>query len=124
MLVQNRVAIAMSSLPQSVQIQGVSTQKKSTAVLKFVTLFSPEGRYDSLFLSNYAVINVQNELARLPGRRSLDAILLDFRGRGRSFQRVAQTRQLTSLRLDEFFIEVLGHVTHIGLLWGCFRYTT
>jgi HAE1 family hydrophobic/amphiphilic exporter-1 len=66
-LVQNRVAIAMSSLPQSVQIQGVSTQKKSTAVLKFVTLFSPEGRYDSLFLSNYAVINVQNELARLPG---------------------------------------------------------
>src|SRR5271155_4729639 len=39
-LVQNRVAIAMSSLPQSVQLQGVSTQKKSTAVLKFVSLFS------------------------------------------------------------------------------------
>src|ERR1700748_3462501 len=38
-LVQNRVAIAMSSLPQNVQIQGVSTQKKSTAVLKFVSLF-------------------------------------------------------------------------------------
>jgi HAE1 family hydrophobic/amphiphilic exporter-1 len=66
-LVQNRVAIAMSSLPQSVQVQGVSTQKKSTAVLKFVSLFSPTGRYDSLFLSNYAVINIQNELARLPG---------------------------------------------------------
>src|ERR1700761_7412590 len=66
-LVQNRVAIAMSSLPQSVQIQGVSTQKKSTAVLKFASLFSPTGRYDSLFLSNYAVINIQNELARLPG---------------------------------------------------------
>lgn len=66
-LVQNRVAIAMSSLPQSVQVQGVSTQKKSTAILGFVSLTSPDGRYDSLFLSNYAVINLQNELARLPG---------------------------------------------------------
>lgn len=66
-LVQNRVAIAMSSLPQSVQVQGVSTQKKSTAILGFVTLTSPDSRYDNLFLSNYAVINLQNELARLPG---------------------------------------------------------
>ncbi len=66
-LVQNRVAIAMSSLPQSVQVQGVSTQKKSTAILGFVSLTSPDSRYDSLFLSNYAVINLQNELARLPG---------------------------------------------------------
>ena len=66
-LVQNRVAIAMSSLPQAVQVQGVTTQKKSTAILLFVTLTSPDGRYDSLFLANYAVINLQNELARLPG---------------------------------------------------------
>lgn len=66
-LVQNRVAIAMSSLPQAVQVQGVSTQKKSTAILGFVSLTSPDSRYDSLFLSNYAVINLQNELARLPG---------------------------------------------------------
>ncbi|GJD49261.1 Efflux pump membrane transporter BepG [Methylobacterium crusticola] len=66
-LVQNRVASAMSSLPQAVQVQGVTTQKKSTAILQFVTLSSPDGRYDSLFLSNYGVINVQNELARLPG---------------------------------------------------------
>lgn len=66
-LVQNRVAIAMSSLPEAVQIQGVSTQKKSTAILGFVSLTSPDSRYDSLFLSNYAVINLQNELARLPG---------------------------------------------------------
>jgi hydrophobic/amphiphilic exporter-1 (mainly G- bacteria), HAE1 family len=66
-LVQNRVAIAMSSLPQSVQIQGVTTQKKSTAILGFVSLTSTDGRYDSLFLSNYAVINLQNELARVPG---------------------------------------------------------
>lgn len=66
-LVQNRVAIAMSSLPEAVQVQGVTTQKKSTAILGFVSLTSPDSRYDSLFLSNYAVINLQNELARLPG---------------------------------------------------------
>ncbi len=66
-LVQNRVAIAMSSLPQSVQVQGVTTQKKSTSILGFVTLTSSETQYDSLYLSNYAVINLQNELARLPG---------------------------------------------------------
>ncbi|MDR7143920.1 efflux RND transporter permease subunit [Rhizobium sp. BE258] len=66
-LVQNRVAIAMSSLPDAVQLQGVTTQKKSTSILEFVSLTSPDSRYDSLFLSNYAVINLQNELARLPG---------------------------------------------------------
>ncbi|MDQ0512069.1 efflux RND transporter permease subunit [Ancylobacter amanitiformis] len=66
-LVQNRVAIAMSSLPQAVQVQGVTTQKKSTAILQFVTLYSPEGKYDSLFLANYGVINLQDEIARLPG---------------------------------------------------------
>ncbi|MDE1993137.1 MAG: efflux RND transporter permease subunit, partial [Rhizobiaceae bacterium] len=66
-LVQNRVAIAMSSLPEAVQLQGVTTQKKSTSILEFVSLTSPDGRYDSLFLSNYGVINLQNELSRLPG---------------------------------------------------------
>jgi HAE1 family hydrophobic/amphiphilic exporter-1 len=66
-LVQNRVAIAMSSLPEAVQLQGVTTQKKSTSILEFVSLTSPDSRYDSLFLSNYAVINLQNELARIPG---------------------------------------------------------
>jgi HAE1 family hydrophobic/amphiphilic exporter-1 len=66
-LVQNRVAIAMSSLPDAVQLQGVTTQKKSTSILEFVSLTSPDSRYDSLFLSNYAVINLQNELSRLPG---------------------------------------------------------
>ena len=66
-LVQNRVAAAISSLPQEVQIQGVTTAKKSTAILEFVALISPNSRFDSLFLANYAVINVQNELARLNG---------------------------------------------------------
>jgi HAE1 family hydrophobic/amphiphilic exporter-1 len=66
-LVQNRVAIALPALPPAVQQQGVTTQKKSTAILQIVTLSSPDGRYDSLFLRNYATINLQDELARLPG---------------------------------------------------------
>ncbi len=66
-LVQNRVAIALSSLPQAVQAQGVTVQKRSTAILLFVTLTSPDGRYDSLYLANYATINLKDELARLPG---------------------------------------------------------
>jgi HAE1 family hydrophobic/amphiphilic exporter-1 len=66
-LVQNRVAAAISALPQEVQIQGVTTKKQSTSILEFVALVSPNSRFDSLFLSNYAVINVQNELARLNG---------------------------------------------------------
>ena len=66
-LVQNRVASALSSLPQSVQSQGVTVQKKSTSILLFVTLTSPNATYDSLFLSNYATINIRDELSRLPG---------------------------------------------------------
>ena len=66
-LVQNRVSSALSQLPQSVQSQGVTVQKKSTSILLFVTLTSPDSRYDSLFLSNYATINLRDELSRLPG---------------------------------------------------------
>src|SRR5467141_1774776 len=66
-LVQNRVSSALSQLPQSVQNQGVTVQKKSTAILLFVTLTSPNSTYDSLFLSNYATINIRDELSRLPG---------------------------------------------------------
>jgi HAE1 family hydrophobic/amphiphilic exporter-1 len=66
-LVQNRVQIALASLPIPVQAQGVSVQKKNTAILQIVTLNSPDGRYDSLYMSNYATINLVNALARLPG---------------------------------------------------------
>jgi hydrophobic/amphiphilic exporter-1 (mainly G- bacteria), HAE1 family len=66
-LVQNRVAIALSSLPQQVQAQGVTVQKRSNAILSFVTLSAPDKRYDSLYLSNYATIDLKDELARLPG---------------------------------------------------------
>ncbi len=66
-LVQNRVSAALASLPQAVQAQGVVVQKKSTAILQIVTLTSPEAKFDSLFMSNYASINLVNELSRLPG---------------------------------------------------------
>jgi HAE1 family hydrophobic/amphiphilic exporter-1 len=66
-LVQNRVSSALSQLPQAVQNQGVTVQKKSTSILLFVTLTSPDATYDSLFLSNYATINLKDELSRLPG---------------------------------------------------------
>ena len=66
-LVQNRVSAALSSLPAEVQLQGVTTKKQSTSILEFVGLRSPDGRFDSLFLANYAVINVVNELERLNG---------------------------------------------------------
>ena len=66
-LVQNRVSSALAQLPQSVQAQGVVVQQKSTAILQIVTLTSPKHTYDSLFMSNYATINLVNELARLPG---------------------------------------------------------
>ena len=66
-LVQNRVATALSQLPAGVQSQGVTVKKRSTAPLLFVVLTSPDSRYDGLFLANYATINLIDELARLPG---------------------------------------------------------
>jgi hydrophobic/amphiphilic exporter-1 (mainly G- bacteria), HAE1 family len=66
-LVQNRVSSALAQLPSSVQAQGVTVQQKSTAILQIATLSSKDDRYDSLYLSNYATINLVNELARLPG---------------------------------------------------------
>jgi HAE1 family hydrophobic/amphiphilic exporter-1 len=66
-LVQNRVSSALASLPQAVQAQGVTVQKKSTAILQIVTLTSPNKRFDSLYLANYATIRLKDEIARLPG---------------------------------------------------------
>jgi len=66
-LVQNRVSAALSSLPDAVQKQGVNVQKQSTAILSFVTLTSPDKRFESLYLANYATIRLKDELARLPG---------------------------------------------------------
>ena len=66
-LVQNRVAIAMPQLPPEVQRQGVVTKKASTQILQVVNLTSPDSRFDSLYLSNFATITIRDEIARLPG---------------------------------------------------------
>ena len=66
-LVQNRVSAAMASLPQAVQVQGVTVQQKSTSILQIVSLTATDPRFDSLYLSNYATINLVPELSRLLG---------------------------------------------------------
>ncbi len=66
-MVQNRVALAMPQLPDSVQRQGLTIKKKSPDILLVVNFFSPDGRYDDLYLSNFATINVKDELLRLEG---------------------------------------------------------
>ena len=65
--VQNRVAQAEARLPEDVRRQGITTQKQSPALTLVVHLVSPSGKYDSLYLRNYATLKVKDELARLPG---------------------------------------------------------
>ena len=65
--VQNRVAQATSQLPEEVRRQGVTTTKQSTNMLMVVNLISPNKTFDSLFLNNYASINLTDSLARING---------------------------------------------------------
>ncbi|MFQ6571880.1 efflux RND transporter permease subunit [Pseudomonas sp. UM16] len=65
--VQNRVSRVLSRLPEEVQRQGVITQKTSPDILMVVHLLSPDKRYDPLYISNYAYLQVRDELSRLPG---------------------------------------------------------
>ncbi len=65
--VQNRVAQALPRLPAEVRALGVTAQKSSPDLTMVVHLFSPEDRYDGLYLRNYALIQVRDALARLPG---------------------------------------------------------
>jgi hydrophobe/amphiphile efflux-1 (HAE1) family protein len=64
---QNKVNIALPRLPPEVQRQGVSVKKVSSAFLMVIGLISPDSRYDSLFLTNYAQINLLNQIASIPG---------------------------------------------------------
>ena len=65
--VQNRVSRVLSRLPEEVQRQGVVTQKTSPDILMVVHLLSPDKRYDPLYISNYAYLQVRDELSRIPG---------------------------------------------------------
>jgi multidrug efflux pump len=63
-LVQNRVNLALPLLPDVIRKTGVTTKKRSPDILLFVNFVSPDGRYDQLYMSNYAVTQVRDELAR------------------------------------------------------------
>lgn len=65
--INNRVQTALSQLPPEVQLQGLKVQKKSSSILQFIVLYSENGEQDPLFMSNYAIINVLDELSRTPG---------------------------------------------------------
>lgn len=65
--VNNRVQTVMSTLPEDVRRFGVTVQEKSPTVLMVVTLLSPGGIYDTTYLSNYALINIIDDLKRIPG---------------------------------------------------------
>jgi len=65
--VNNRVQRALSQLPPEVQLQGLTIQKKSSAILQFIVLYSENGKQDPLFITNYAIINVLDALSRTTG---------------------------------------------------------
>lgn len=67
MLVQTRVQLAMPQLPTQVQAQGLNIKQQSPNILLAVNLFSPGNQFDQLYMSNYAQINIYDELSRLPG---------------------------------------------------------
>jgi HAE1 family hydrophobic/amphiphilic exporter-1 len=66
-LVQNYVNSATAQLPSEVNSQGITVRKVSTDIVLVVSISSTDDRYDATYLSNYAIINLQNPLARLPG---------------------------------------------------------
>jgi multidrug efflux pump len=66
-MVQNRVALAMPQLPTEVQQQGITIRKKTPDILQVVSFYSPDGRYDNIYLSNFAAINIRDVLLRVEG---------------------------------------------------------
>src|SRR5216683_2769656 len=66
-MVQNRVSLAIPLLPLSVQNQGITIRKKTPDILSIINFYSPNGRYDDVYLSNFATIRVYDELLRIDG---------------------------------------------------------
>src|SRR5947199_3162623 len=93
--VNNRVQTALSLLPPEVQRQGINVKKKSTAILAFVTLYSPKHSRDPLFLSNYVTINLLDQIKSTPGVG--DAFL--FAAQDYSIRAWVRTDLLTGLNL-------------------------
>src|SRR5208283_4922644 len=66
-MVQNRVMLAMPLLPTQVQNQGIAIRKRTPDILMIISLYSPDHRYDDLYLSNYALIHLNDEVLRVDG---------------------------------------------------------
>ena len=94
--VQNRVSQALPRLPQDVQRIGVTTEKASPDFLLVAHLVSPDDRYDMLYLSNFAHLQVKDELARIAGRRRRAGL----RRRRVQHARVARSRQARGAAAD------------------------
>lgn len=73
-MVQNRVSIAQSSLPEPVIVQGITTRKQSSNIVMMVTMNSQDSIYNGLYLSNYASLNITDQLSRLPGVGSVSVM--------------------------------------------------
>lgn len=93
--VQNRVSLATPRLPEEVARQGVKVKKQSTSMLMVLSVFSPNGTYDDIFLSNYAAINLRDNLARVRGVASVDIL----GARDYSMRIWLQPERMTSLAL-------------------------
>jgi hydrophobe/amphiphile efflux-1 (HAE1) family protein len=93
--VNNRVQTALSLLPPEVQRQGINVKKKSTAILAFVTLYSPKQTHNPLYLSNYATINLLDSIKSTPGVG--DAFL--FAAQDYAMRAWVKTERLTGLNL-------------------------
>ncbi|HEX8026899.1 MAG TPA: multidrug efflux RND transporter permease subunit [Vicinamibacterales bacterium] len=92
---QNRVNLAQPQLPDEVKRNGVSVKKKSSALLQVINLYSPDNRFDALFLNNYVTINLLDNIKRVPGVG--DAFLfgpLDY-----SMRIWVESDRLTSLKI-------------------------
>src|SRR5205814_5377270 len=96
--VQNRVALAMPQLPTEVQKQGITIRKKTPDMLMIVNFYSPDGRYDDLYLSNYATIHVKDELLRVDGVSDITYQgQRDYSIRARLDQQTLASRRLTPI---------------------------
>ncbi len=65
--VNNRVQAATTSLPEDVRRYGITVEKKSSAILQLITMYSPSGVYDTTYIGNYALVNVVDDLKRISG---------------------------------------------------------
>jgi hydrophobe/amphiphile efflux-1 (HAE1) family protein len=91
--VQNRVSLATPKLPE--EVSRLTVKKQSTSMLMVLSIYSPNGSYDDIFLSNYTSINIRDTLARVPGVASADIL----GARDYSMRIWLQPDRLTSLGL-------------------------